>query len=134
MFLQLIVGSVGGAVGMFVIAAYIKIADPANHPTTDLPKGGIMGMLALPWVHMTVPNSSTFRTMVFFYIWTIFYAVSWNVSLVVAPSIEGLRSRLLTLLSRRAVLQRTPWVVCSEASPGSVCVVTQMPAAASNWL
>lgn len=43
----------------------------------------------------------------FFYFWVIFYAVSWN---------------------------GTPWVVCAEVFPGSVRMVTQMCAAASNWL
>lgn len=35
----LLVGSVGEAVGMFVIAAYISIAAPQLHPTTVLPPG-----------------------------------------------------------------------------------------------
>ena len=44
---------------MYAIAAYIKIANPAANPTTSLPPGGIVAMF-------------------FFYLWTIFYAVSWN--------------------------------------------------------
>jgi len=84
----LLVGAVGGAISMYVIAGYIKIADPAHHPTATLPPGGVAAMA-------------------FFYLWTIFYAVSWN---------------------------GTPWVVCSEVFPGSVRTVTSMLAAASNWL
>jgi len=45
--------------------------------------------------------------MFFFYLWTAFYAVSWN---------------------------GTPWVVNSEAFPGAVRQVTQCLAASSNWL
>ncbi|GAA6010948.1 hypothetical protein JCM11491_005877, partial [Sporobolomyces phaffii] len=45
--------------------------------------------------------------MFFFYLWTAFYAVSWN---------------------------GTPWVVNSEAFPGAVRQVTQCFAASSNWL
>ncbi|KAL8284116.1 hypothetical protein RQP46_004865 [Phenoliferia psychrophenolica] len=84
----LLVGAVGGAIGMYAIGAYIKIVQPALHPSTTLPPSGIAALF-------------------FFYLWTIFYAVSWN---------------------------GTPWVVCAEVFPGSVRTVTQMCAAASNWL
>ncbi|GAA6024776.1 hypothetical protein JCM10207_005582 [Rhodosporidiobolus poonsookiae] len=84
----LLVGSVGGALSMFAIGAYIKIADPAKNVTTSLPPGGKAAMF-------------------FFYLWTAFYAVSWN---------------------------GTPWVVNSEAFPGAVRQVTQCFAASSNWL
>ncbi|GAA5889883.1 hypothetical protein JCM6882_004353 [Rhodosporidiobolus microsporus] len=84
----LLVGSVGGAISMFAIGAYIKIADPAHNPTTSLPPGGKAAMF-------------------FFYLWTAFYAVSWN---------------------------GTPWVVNSESFPGAVRQVTQCFAASSNWL
>jgi hypothetical protein len=73
---------------MFAIGAYIKIADPAKNVTTSLPAGGKAAMF-------------------FFYLWTAFYAVSWN---------------------------GTPWVVNSEAFPGAVRQVTQCLAASSNWL
>ncbi|GAA5861675.1 hypothetical protein JCM1840_005228 [Sporobolomyces johnsonii] len=84
----LLVGSVGGALSMYVIGAYLKVADPAANPTTNLPPGGIAAMF-------------------FFYLWTAFYAVSWN---------------------------GTPWVVNSESFPGAVRQVTQCFAATSNWL
>ncbi|GAA5838138.1 hypothetical protein JCM11251_004722 [Rhodosporidiobolus azoricus] len=84
----LLVGSIGGALSMFAIGAYIKIADPAGNPTSSLPPGGKAAMF-------------------FFYLWTAFYAVSWN---------------------------GTPWVVNSEAFPGAVRQVTQCFAASSNWL
>lgn len=35
----LLVGSVGGALSMYAIAAYIKIANPAANPTASLPPG-----------------------------------------------------------------------------------------------
>ena len=47
---------------MFAIAAYNNIKDPARNPTPTLPPGGKAAMF-------------------FFYLWTAFYAVSWNVSL-----------------------------------------------------
>ncbi|SCZ96380.1 BZ3500_MvSof-1268-A1-R1_Chr8-2g10156 [Microbotryum saponariae] len=86
----LLVGAIGGAAAMAVIAGYNHIGDPANHPRAsgDLPAGDLAAM-------------------VFFYVWTAFYAVSWN---------------------------GTPWVVCSEVFPGAVRMVTTMFAAAANWL
>ncbi|GAA6035531.1 hypothetical protein JCM8097_000301 [Rhodosporidiobolus ruineniae] len=84
----LLVGSIGGALSMFAIGAYIKIADPAHNVTETLPPGGKAAMF-------------------FFYLWTAFYAVSWN---------------------------GTPWVVNSESFPGAVRQVTQCFAATSNWL
>ncbi|KAK4047289.1 hypothetical protein OIO90_006250 [Microbotryomycetes sp. JL221] len=84
----LLLGAAGGAVSMFAIAAYIKIENPAANPTSDLTAGG---------------KASLF----FFYLWTIFYAVSWN---------------------------GTPWVVCAESFGSSVRQVTQMFAAMSNWV
>ncbi|GAA5861239.1 hypothetical protein JCM1840_003126 [Sporobolomyces johnsonii] len=84
----LIVGSAGGALSMYVIGAYLKIANPAANPTTSLPPGGIAAMF-------------------FFYLWTAFYAVSWN---------------------------GTPWVINAESFPGAVRQVTQSFAATSNWL
>jgi MFS family permease len=39
----LLVGAVGGAISMMIIAGYIAVADPANNPTTSLPPGGIAG-------------------------------------------------------------------------------------------
>ncbi|GJN94677.1 hypothetical protein Rhopal_007768-T1 [Rhodotorula paludigena] len=84
----LLVGSVGGAISMAVLAGYIGVANPAANPTSTLPPGGIAAMA-------------------FFYLWTAFYAVSWN---------------------------GTPWVVNSESFPGAVRQVTQCLAATSNWL
>mgnify|MGYP006876487544 CR=1 FL=1 len=52
---------------MFAIAAYNNIEDPANNPTSSLPPGGKAAMF-------------------FFYLWTAFYAVSWNVSIRVLVS------------------------------------------------
>ncbi|KAF8873773.1 general substrate transporter [Infundibulicybe gibba] len=55
----LMIGSIGGALSMYYIGAYIKIAKPADHPTTSLTSGGISAVA-------------------FFYIWTVFYSPSWN--------------------------------------------------------
>lgn len=57
----LILGSIGGAISMYAIGAYIKIADPTNHPnlTGSIEPGGQAALA-------------------FFYLWTIFYSPSWN--------------------------------------------------------
>ncbi|KAE9406734.1 general substrate transporter [Gymnopus androsaceus JB14] len=55
----LIVGSVGGAICMYYIAAYIAIAKPQLHPATTLSSGGKSAIA-------------------FFYLWTVFYSPSWN--------------------------------------------------------
>ncbi|KAJ7230403.1 general substrate transporter [Mycena pura] len=55
----LFIGSIGGAISMYYIAAYIAIAQPAEHPTTKLSPGGQSAIA-------------------FFYIWTVFYSPTWN--------------------------------------------------------
>ncbi|KAJ6580849.1 general substrate transporter [Mycena capillaripes] len=55
----LLAGSIGGAISMYYIGAYIAIAKPADHPTTTLSSGGQSAIA-------------------FFYIWTIFYSPTWN--------------------------------------------------------
>ncbi|KAF5381404.1 hypothetical protein D9757_009042 [Collybiopsis confluens] len=54
-----IIGSIGGALSMYYIGAYIAIAQPAEHPTPTLSNGGKSAVA-------------------FFYIWTIFYSPTWN--------------------------------------------------------
>jgi hypothetical protein len=44
---------------MWIVGAYIKIADPENHPKPHMDSGGIMAMF-------------------FFYLWTVFYTPTWN--------------------------------------------------------
>lgn len=44
---------------MWYIGAYIKIADPSSHPTTNISSGGISAMF-------------------FFYLWTCCYTPTWN--------------------------------------------------------
>jgi len=84
----MIIGAVGGGLAMYYIGAYIKISEPQLHPTATLSSGGISAMA-------------------FFYLWTIFYSVSWN---------------------------GTPWIVNAEMFPGHTRGVTQTLAAMSNWL
>ncbi|KAH6671692.1 general substrate transporter [Halenospora varia] len=57
----LMIGAIGGAICLYYVGAYIKIADPANHPSASgqLSGGGISAMF-------------------FFYLWTVFYTPSWN--------------------------------------------------------
>jgi sugar porter (SP) family MFS transporter len=57
----LFVGAIGGSLCLWYVGAYIKVADPVNHPTTDgsISPGGISAMF-------------------FFYLWTAFYTPSWN--------------------------------------------------------
>jgi sugar porter (SP) family MFS transporter len=55
----LLIGSIGGALSMYYIGAYIAIADPASNTSNTLSPGGISAV-------------------VFFYIWTCFYGPTWN--------------------------------------------------------
>lgn len=55
----LLIGALGGSICMWIIGAYIKIAQPADNPTSQLGPGG---------------TASVF----FFYLWTAFYTPSWN--------------------------------------------------------
>ncbi|ROW04717.1 hypothetical protein VMCG_04857 [Cytospora schulzeri] len=57
----LLCGGVGGSVCMWIIGAYIKVANPAGHPNKsgDLSPGGTAAI-------------------VFFYLWTACYTPSWN--------------------------------------------------------
>ncbi|KAJ4397501.1 hypothetical protein N0V93_001731 [Gnomoniopsis smithogilvyi] len=57
----LMYGALGGSLCMWYLGAYIKIADPTNHPSASgqLSSGGISAMF-------------------FFYLWTAFYTPSWN--------------------------------------------------------
>jgi hypothetical protein len=57
--LLLMIGAFGGSICMWIIGAYIKIAQPAKHPTSQLGSGGIAAVF-------------------FFYLWTAFYTPSWN--------------------------------------------------------
>ncbi|KAI8947866.1 quinate permease [Xylaria longipes] len=52
-------GALGGSICMWIIGAYIKIADPEDNPTDTVPPGGIAAIF-------------------FFYLWTAFYTPSWN--------------------------------------------------------
>ncbi|KAJ7173454.1 quinate permease-like protein [Mycena filopes] len=55
----LLAGSIGGALSMYYIGAYIALAKPAQHPSTTIGRGGQSAVA-------------------FFYIWTIFYSPTWN--------------------------------------------------------
>ncbi|OJJ49775.1 hypothetical protein ASPZODRAFT_128304 [Penicilliopsis zonata CBS 506.65] len=59
--LLLLIGALGGSVCLWIVGAYIKIAQPTKHPRTDgtLSGGGIAAMF-------------------FFYLWTVFYTPTWN--------------------------------------------------------
>ncbi|GHJ85416.1 hypothetical protein NliqN6_1818 [Naganishia liquefaciens] len=58
---MLFVGSIGGALSMYAIGAYIAIAKPTapGNVTNKLSSGGIVAMF-------------------FFYLWTVFYSPTWN--------------------------------------------------------
>jgi MFS family permease len=55
----LLIGAAGGSVCLWIVGAYIKIAEPAKHPKTNMDGGGIAAMF-------------------FFYLWTVFYTPTWN--------------------------------------------------------
>jgi sugar porter (SP) family MFS transporter len=57
----LMYGAFGGGLCLYYVGAYIKIADPAHHPS---PSGKL--------------SSGGISAMAFFYLWTIFYTPSWN--------------------------------------------------------
>lgn len=92
----LITGAIGGAFSMLGIAIYIAIENPAAKAAAITAAGGKPTL-----------GAGGRTSIALFYIWTIFYAATWN---------------------------GTPWVVNSEVFPGSVRALTSMVAAASNWL
>ncbi|KAJ5802670.1 uncharacterized protein N7503_005120 [Penicillium pulvis] len=55
----LLVGAFGGSVCLWIVGAYIKVADPTANPKTHMDSGGIAAMF-------------------FFYLWTVFYTPTWN--------------------------------------------------------
>ncbi|KAJ2986860.1 hypothetical protein NUW58_g4833 [Xylaria curta] len=55
----LMYGALGGSICMWIIGAYIKVADPENNPSDVVPPAGIAAVF-------------------FFYLWTAFYTPSWN--------------------------------------------------------
>lgn len=55
----LIIGSAGGSICMWIIGAYIKIAEPGKNTSGVMTPGGIAAIF-------------------FFYLWTAFYSPSWN--------------------------------------------------------
>ncbi|KIM36082.1 hypothetical protein M413DRAFT_20637 [Hebeloma cylindrosporum] len=55
----LLLGSIGGAIAMFYISAYIAISDPVENGSSTL-------------------SPVSISAMTFFYIWTCFYGVTWN--------------------------------------------------------
>ncbi|CRG90372.1 putative quinate permease [Talaromyces islandicus] len=55
----LLIGALGGSVCMWIIGAYIKVAQPTKNPSDHLSGGGIAAIF-------------------FFYLWTTFYTPTWN--------------------------------------------------------
>ncbi|KIY64929.1 general substrate transporter [Cylindrobasidium torrendii FP15055 ss-10] len=55
----LIAGSIGGAISMYYIGAYIAVADPTSNTSGTIDAGGRSAVAA-------------------FYVWTIFYSPTWN--------------------------------------------------------
>ncbi|BGP43634.1 hypothetical protein JCM10449v2_007675 [Rhodotorula kratochvilovae] len=85
---MLMLGAVGASISMAVIAGITGVVNPVAHPTDSVPPSGI-------------------ASLAFLYVWTVFYAVSWN---------------------------GTPWVVVAESFSGSIQSVVQVFGAGSNWL
>ncbi|KAG6810985.1 hypothetical protein H0H92_009524 [Tricholoma furcatifolium] len=61
--LMLFIGSIGGALCMYYIGAYIAIAKPVTSTSSTLSAGG---------------RSAGLNKVAFFYIWTVFYSPTWN--------------------------------------------------------
>ncbi|KAJ5799572.1 uncharacterized protein N7518_001640 [Penicillium psychrosexuale] len=55
----LLIGAAGGSVCLWIVGAYIKVAQPQNNTSETLRGGGIAAMF-------------------FFYLWTVFYTPTWN--------------------------------------------------------
>ncbi|QKX60714.1 uncharacterized protein TRUGW13939_07860 [Talaromyces rugulosus] len=55
----LLIGAAGGSVCLWIVGAYIKIAEPENNPKSSMDGGGVAAMF-------------------FFYLWTVFYTPTWN--------------------------------------------------------
>lgn len=55
----LLIGAIGGSLCLWVVGAYIKIAQPASRQNGQMDGGGIAAMF-------------------FFYMWTVLYGGSWN--------------------------------------------------------
>jgi hypothetical protein len=55
----LMIGAIGGSICMWILGAYIKIAQPTKNPSDTLSGGGIAAIF-------------------FFYLWTAFYTPTWN--------------------------------------------------------
>jgi hypothetical protein len=104
---MLFVGSVGGALSMFAIGAYIAIAQPTKpeNVSDKLSSGGIVAMF-------------------FFYLWTVFYSPTWN----------GTVSKLVMEVTAVLTAESQPWVFGAEVFPTYIRVGTQSFVAASNWL
>ncbi|EPS32285.1 putative quinate permease [Penicillium oxalicum] len=55
----LLFGAAGGSVCLWIVGAYIKVAQPVQNPKAQLDSGGIAAIF-------------------FFYLWTVFYTPTWN--------------------------------------------------------
>ncbi|KAI1424936.1 general substrate transporter [Xylaria sp. FL1777] len=106
----LMYGAAGGSICMWIIGTYIKIADPANHPTDNPPPAGIAAIF-------------------FFYLWTAFYTPSWNGTPWVLNS-EMFDQNTRSVFKKRPSLPEpeSPITNTDDRSLG------QASAAASNWL
>lgn len=106
--LLLMIGAFGGSICMWIIGVYIKIAEPANHPTSQLGSGGIAAVF-------------------FFYLWTAFYTPSWNGTPWVMNSVSFVAHHKYTRISLLLT-------VLQEMFDPNMRSLAQAVAAASNWL
>jgi sugar porter (SP) family MFS transporter len=100
----LLIGSAGGCLCMWYVGAYIKLANPAAHPTATLPPSGISAIF-------------------FFYLWT----VSSPPPLIFLPSTNNSQAFYSPSWNP------TPWVYNSEMFDQNVRTLAQAFAAANNW-
>ena len=77
----LLVGAAGGSVCLWIVGAYIKIAQPDKNVKTHMDGGGIAAMF-------------------FFYLWTVFYTPTWNGTPWVLNSVSIL-TKTVTILQKR---------------------------------
>lgn len=104
--LLLLIGAAGGSVCLWIVGAYIKIAQPQKNPKTHMDGGGIAAMF-------------------FFYLWTVFYTPSWNGTPWVINSVSP--DVILFFNSLSLILQQ-------EMFEPNMRSLAQACGAASNWL
>jgi hypothetical protein len=141
----LMAGSLGGAISMYYIGAYIKIADPVHHVTAKLSSGGISAMAffylwtsecrrSAQWSSARATHSHT----LFCCDSTVCYGPSWNgtpwvSSIFFSLLHEPFFLKRVTEPAGGDLLTTRCQVFGSESFENAVRPATQCVVSASNW-